>query len=579
MKSKNFVTIQVASCSSGNICALAGGFWRPRRKLGWFSYSVGLWQGRHRQHARRVCSPSENNAPAELFRNFINSGIRLTAIALLLTVIPTLAAETKSRLPNIILIYADDLGYGDLGCYGTKAVKTPNADKLAAAGQRFTNAYASSATCTPSRFSMLTGQYAFRQEGTGILPGDAKLIIQPGRETLPAMLRRAGYKTGIVGKWHLGLGDGKSELDWNSDIKPGPLEVGFDDSFIMAATGDRVPCVFVENHRVAGLSADDPIEVSYKKPFPGEVDGKKDREKLTMNWSHGHDDTVIRGISRIGHMKGGQSALWHDDEMAKVFVSKATGFIEREKEHPFFLYLATHGIHVPRVPHKDFVGKSGMGPRGDAILEFDWCVGEIVKTLERLNLQNDTMIILSSDNGPVLDDGYKDQAVEECDDHKPAGPLRGGKYSLFEGGTRVPFITCWPGKIQPGVSGALISQVDLLASFAAMTSQEFNKKEAPDSMNLIQALLGETPSGRESLIEHANGLALRKGDWKFIPAGSVKEQLGPWKMTKIPPPGALYQLTDDPGETKNLATSEPAKLTELRTELDRLKAGTTDGKK
>jgi len=486
-----------------------------------------------------------------------------------------LTAAPADKLPNIVIIYGDDIGYGDFGCYGATAVKTPHLDALAKGGMRFTSAYATAATCTPSRFSLLTGSYAFRQKGTGILPGDAKLIIKPGRETLPSVLQRAGYKTAVVGKWHLGLGDDSGTFDWNGDVKPGPPEVGFDYSFIMAATADRVPCVYVENHRIVGLDVSDPIEVSYKKPFPGLPNGVKDRETLKMQWSHGHNDAVINGVGRIGFMKGGKSAIWEDDEMEQTFVRQAVSFIEKSKDQPFFLYFATNDIHVPRIPNKAFVGKTDMGPRGDAIVQFDASAGQLVATLERLELLDNTLILVSSDNGPVLDDGYKDGADEKIGNHKPAGPLRGGKYSLFEGGTRMPFISYWKGRIQPGISDALISQVDLLASLAALTGQEFDKTGATDSQNHMPVILGESKQGRESLVEDAWGLALRHGDWKFIPPGSTRDKLGPWNQVKIPAPGFLFNLKDDPGETRNLATTQPDKLKELSTRLEEIKSGST----
>ena len=479
-------------------------------------------------------------------------------------------AELTSK-PNIVLIYGDDVGYGDFSCYGATSVKTPNVDRLATGGLRFTSAYATSATCTPSRFSLLTGEYAWRRKGTGILAGDARLIIKPGRQTLAGVLQRAGYKTAVVGKWHLGLGAGADPVNWNAPIKPGPLEVGFDYSFIMAATGDRVPCVYIENRNVVGLDGSDPIEVDYQRPFPGEPTGVKDRDTLTMNWSHGHNAAIVNGIGRIGHMKGGKSARWRDDEMAAVFAKKAVEFIEREKERPFFLYFATHGIHVPRVTNREFVGKTTMGARGDAIVEFDWSVGQIVAALERLQLRDNTLILISSDNGPVLDDGYQDDAVAKLGAHKPAGPWRGGKYSLFEGGTRVPFITYWPDKIKPGVSDALVSQVDLLASCAALTGQEFSLAESPDSQNVLPALLGQSTQGRELVIEHAGGLALRQGNWKFIPPGRTRDQLGPWENVNIPEPGFLFDLAHDPGETNNLALTQSAKREELRRNLAKIR--------
>jgi arylsulfatase A-like enzyme len=470
--------------------------------------------------------------------------------------------------PNIIILYADDIGYGDLGCYGATAVKTPNVDRLAKEGLRFTDAYASSASCTPSRFSLLTGEYAFRQKGTGVLPGNAALIIRPGSATLPAILQGAGYATAVVGKWHLGLGQAGVPLDWNGEIKPGPLEVGFDYSFIIPATPDRVPCVYVRNHRVFNLDPADPIQVSYQRPFPGELTGRDERGSLKMESSQGHSDAVINGIGRIGYMIGGKAALWKDDEMEEVLARQAVEFIEREKERPFFLYFASHDIHVPRVPNQRFVGKSGMGPRGDEIVEFDWSVGQVLSTLDRLHLAENTLVILSSDNGPVLDDGYKDEANELVGHHRPAGPLRAGKYSLFEGGTRVPFIVRWPRKVKPGVSRALISQVDLAASLASLIGRPLGPQDAPDSFNVLPALLGESQQGRAALVEHAGELGLREGDWKFIPPGRARDGLGPWTSVQVPEPGFLFHVATDAGETNDVAAEHPEEVQKLKAQLD-----------
>ncbi len=492
---------------------------------------------------------------------------RLSLISLLAFLCVRLSAAEVTK-PNIVIIYGDDVGYGDLGCDGATAVKTPNVDRLAMDGLRFTSGYCTAATCTPSRYSLLTGEYAFRQKGTHVLPGDAALLITPGRTTLPSILKQAGYKTGIVGKWHLGLGNGN--LNWNGEIKPSPLEVGFDYSFIMAATADRVPCVYIENHRVVGLDASDPIQVSYRKPFPGEPNGVQNRGSLKMDWSKKHNDAVINGIGRLGYMKGGKAALWKDEDMADTFTKQAMAFIEREHGQPFFLYLATTDIHVPRVPNPRFVSKTTMGPRGDAIVEFDDCVGAVMKKLEQLKLIENTLVIVSSDNGPVLNDGYKDGAVEKLGAHKPAGPFRGGKYSLFEGGTRMPFVVSWPGRVKPGVSDAIVSQVDFCASLAALVGQKPDTATMPDSMNVLPALLGESKTGRDHVVEHAGHLALRQGNWKLMPAGAGGKKSRKASGTQDM---ALYDLAVDPGETKDIAAAHPEIVKQMSERLKKISGG------
>lgn len=474
--------------------------------------------------------------------------------------------------PNIVLIYVDDLGYGDTSAYGAKAIQTPQIDRLAKEGLRFRSGYASSATCTPSRFSLLTGKYAWRQQGTGVLPGNASLIIDPARLTLPAMLRKAGYHTGVVGKWHLGLG-GPSGPDWNAEVTPGPNQIGFAYSFIMAATGDRVPTVFVENGRVVGLDPADPIRVSYDAPIGDWPTGKGNPELLTTQRpSHGHDQTIVNGVSRIGYMTGGKAALWRDQDMADTFTRKAVSYIEQHQREPFFLFFATHDPHVPRVPHERFVGTSGMGPRGDAILQADWSIGQVMQTLDRLKLADNTLVIFSSDNGPVVDDGYVDQAVEKLGAHTPAGPLRGGKYSRFEAGTRVPTIVRWPSRVKPGVSDALVSQVDLFRSLAALTRQTLPAGEAPDSLDQLAAWLGEDRTGRDHVVEHAGRLALREGRWKYIePSQGQRRSVNTNTELANDPAPQLYDLETDLGETKNLAAAQPDRVTSMAARLAKIR--------
>jgi arylsulfatase A-like enzyme len=477
-------------------------------------------------------------------------------------------APAAAQPPNIVLIYFDDVGYGDLGAYGATSVATPVIDEIAAGGLRFVNAHAPAATCTPSRYSLLTGEYAWRRKGTGVLPGNASMIIEPGRTTLASVMRAAGYATGVVGKWHLGLGSG--DLDWNGDITPGPLDIGFDYSFLIPATGDRVPTVYVENRRVAGLDPADPIRVSYGTPVGDEPTGKDRPDLLKVHPSHGHNQTIVNGISRIGFMSGGKAARWVDETMADTIAAKAVSFIERHKDRPFFLYFATHDIHVPRVPHPRFAGKTTMGPRGDVILQLDWTVGEIVRALDRLKLASNTLVIVTSDNGPVVDDGYRDQAVEKLGTHKPSGPLRGGKYSAFEAGTRVPFIVRWPARVKAGVSDALVSQIDLIASLAALTGQRLAPGTAPDSQDASQTLLGASKAGRAFVVEQAGPLSIIVGNWKYIePRAGValdkntNTELGNSELPQ------LYDLSTDLGERTNLAAQHPDKVKEL---ADRLAA-------
>lgn len=297
----------------------------------------------------------------------------LTAPLFALPLLAVAAGENKR--PNVILLVADDLGYGDISCYGAIRVSTPNVDRLAAEGVRFTDAHAAAATSTPSRYSLLTGEYAWRKEGTDIAAGNAGMIIRPERFTLADMFKSEGYTTAAIGKWHLGLGDKTGEQDWNAPLPMALGDIGFDYSYIMAATADRVPCVFIENGRVANYDPTAPLEVSYKANFPGEPTGKNNPEllyNLKYSPTQGHDQTIVNGISRIGYSKGGGKALWKDENIADSIVAKAVGFIKENKEKPFFMYLCTNDVHVPRFPHERFRGKSEMGLRGEAIMQFDW---------------------------------------------------------------------------------------------------------------------------------------------------------------------------------------------------------------
>ena len=483
----------------------------------------------------------------------------IVAFALILTLSLTSCSKDQQN-PNIIIVYTDDLGYGDVSAYGATEINTPNMDFLANNGVQLTQGYASSATCTPSRYALLTGTYPWKEKRARILPGTAPLIIDTVQITLPKMLKKQGYETAVIGKWHLGLGTG--QVDWNTHISPGPNEIGFDHAYIMAATQDRVPTVYIENGYVDGLDLADPIKISYKRNYEGQATGKNNPELLSMMWHHGHNGTIVNGVPRIGFMKGGESAKWSDVDMADHFLAKVKKYIKSKKDKPFFLYYGMQQPHVPRTPHPRFVGATSLGPRGDVIAEADWCVGELIKTLENEDLLENTLIVFSSDNGPVLNDGYYDDAVEKNGSHTAAGVLRGGKYSLFEAGTRVPFMVYWKGKIQPKKSDALVSQLDLFSSLASLTGSNLR---ADDSVDLLDTFMGISDLGREELIlEATTRTALRTGDWVMIPPYK-----GPAKLqaVNIETGNAnqyqLYDLSQDISQQINLAESNTEKLNEM----------------
>lgn len=494
----------------------------------------------------------------------------LTAVLIPFALLPVARADDApaQRAPNVIVILADDLGYGDVGCYGAKPqhVKTPAIDRLAAEGLRFTDAHSPSSVCTPSRYALLSGEYAFRnRRGWGILPGDAPLAFKPGTFTLPQMFRSKGYATGFVGKWHLGLGDGKT-IDWNGEVKPGPLEIGFENAFYMPATGDRVPTVFIRDHRVEKLDPADPIAVNYARKIGHEPTGREDPEQayeLLGIKGRGHDDTITNGVSRIGWMTGGKAARWTDNTLMDTLTDEAVGFITQNKGKPFFLYFATHGIHEPRVPAKRFVGKSGCGVYGDQIEELDDSVGRVMQALADLKLADDTLVIFSSDNGGSPKGGsigdmraYAYGTRTNLNGHIPNGPLSGGKYDAMEGGTRVPMIVRWPGRVAAdAATPALISLMDLEASLAPLIGAKLPDAAAVDSQDLKAALLGKSPLGRHELIEHkyGNACALRVDNWKWID-------------------GKLYDLSTDLGEKHDLAKEQPERAKAMAARLKELRA-------
>ncbi len=455
--------------------------------------------------------------------------------------------------PNIIVILADDVGVGDAGCYGATKIKTPHIDRLAAEGQRFENGHASAAVCTPTRYSMLTGQYSWRQDANGInkgvANGEAPLLIPTSTTTAPGLLKEAGYRTAVIGKWHLGFGKGKP--DYNGELSPGPLEVGFHEYFGIPATNDRIPTVFVRDHRVVGLDPADPIRISYNK---------EEAKRLGLS-------SFAAGRQRIGWGKGGKSAWWKDEDIAEAHTGEAIKFIERNKDNRFFLYFAPHDVHAPKVPQKRFAGVSGLGDRADMLLGLDDAIGQLLQTLDRLNLAKDTLILYSSDNGAYVNDE---------DGHRPTGPFRGIKSQSWEGGHRVPFIVRWPARIQPGVSQDLVSTLDVPATICAAAGIPLPKDALPDSYNLLPALLGESkPLKRDYLIIQCGSghLSVRSGPWKFIPDLAQAEG---WKSVKkdlsAPARPAIYDLSKDPGEKDNLLKESPEIAKRLADHLASAKA-------
>jgi len=463
-------------------------------------------------------------------------------------------AEPTPPPPNVIVILSDDVGWGDVGCFGATRIKTPNIDRLAKVGMRFTDAHASAAVCTPTRYSVLTGQYSWRRDAVGlnkgVANGDSPLLIPVGGTTLPGIMKKAGYRTGAVGKWHLGFGT--STPDYNKDLSPGPLEIGFDEFFGFPATNDRIPTVYVRGHRVVGLDPADPIHYTYDA-------------KLAASAGMGK---YAAGRNRIGFMSGGKATFWKDEDIADTFTREAVGFIERNKEKPFFLYFAPHDVHPPTIPNPRFVGTTGLGNRADMLSELDWSVGEVLKSLERLNLTKNTLIIFSSDNGasPINEDG-----------HHPNGPWRGKKSQLWEGGHREPFVASWPGHIAPGTTSEnLICLVDLSATAAALVGQKLQDGEAPDSFNLLPTLLGETSQlKRDSLVlmSGKGDLALRQGPWKYLPDLALANgwDSGPKKPNQPAKP-ALFDLSKDQGETQNLFKDHPEVAKRMADQLDKIKS-------
>ena len=489
--------------------------------------------------------------------------------------LPGSGVDDSEPKPNVILIYADDLGYGDLGCYGATKVATPNIDRLAQEGRLFTDAHSPAAVCSPSRYGLLTGKYPLRRNLWGPIARDLPLCIDTGDLTIARVMQESGYDTACVGKWHLGFGERRP--DWNGELKPGPLELGFDYYFGLPVVNSSPPYVYVENHRVVGWDPADPIV--------------RGRESVTQRGPE------KRGYRALG---GGRKAheLYRDQEVATRFKEKALAWMTRSREadspNPFFLYLATTNIHHPFTPAARFVGTSPCGRYGDFIHELDWMVGEILDAIDDAGQKDNTLVIFTSDNGGMLNQGGQDAWSAG---HRLNGELLGFKFGAWEGGHRVPFIARWPGRIPAGSrSDALIGQVDLLATLAAVVGRPLTKAEAPDSLNQLPTLLGSPPAPvRTRLIISPNNpshLVVRQGRWVYIPAqgeggfkgkrvgehafgdgavfpftGQSNNDFAGGRLRPDAPPGQLYDLTRDPGQTRNVHARHPEVVAELQAVL------------
>jgi arylsulfatase A-like enzyme len=450
--------------------------------------------------------------------------------------------------PNIIFILADDLGYGSVGCYGadTNLIRTPNIDRLAREGVRFTDAHTASSVCSPTRYAVLTGRYCWRtslkHEVLGVF---SPLHIETNRLTLASLLKRHGYRTAAIGKWHLGYGN-ERRTDYTKELRPGPAEIGFDYHFGVPSNHGDVTGVFVENHRVQGLRSTNlaPSGQCYYggKPFIG-LDAPQRQ----------------------------------DEEVMSILTDKVVAWLDQqEPSRPFFLYFTPVAVHEPITPSARTSGTSKAGPYGDFIHDLDLSVGRILDALHRRQLAGDTLVVVTSDNGGVNGDG-KSRLSEHARQAIDAGlaingPWRGRKHSIFEGGCRVPYLVRWPGKAPAGlVTGETVSLVDTMATIAAVVGEPLPPatEGAEDSCNVLPAWLGQKAdrTARMAMITHsADGVfAIHQGPWKFIegtPSRAVKNRQAEYEPQ-------LYRVPDDPKETRNLFSQHPEVVTRLGALLKR----------
>ena len=498
--------------------------------------------------------------------------LNVLLIVLIVVGIVTCLHAVDTRKPNVVLINADDLGYGDLGCYGAVKVKTPHIDGLARQGRLFTDAHTASAVCSPSRYGLLTGRYPLRRHFWGPISPRTRLSIDPGHLTLGRLMHEAGYVTACIGKWHLGFGS--KEPDWNGELKPGPLELGFDSYFGVPQVNSGPPFVYVKDHRVVGWDPSDPF-----------VYGKK---SITQVWP------AKSGYTQIGGAQAAH-ALYKDELIGTTLRERAMAWLQEKKDRPFFLYLATTNIHHPFTPAPQFKGSSDCGRYGDFIHELDWIVGGVLAALDEIGATNNTLVIFTSDNGGMFNNGGQDAWQAG---HRLNGKLLGFKFGAWEGGHRIPFIVRWPGRIpRNSRSNQLISQVDILATLAAIVNRPLRHGEGIDSVNQLEALTGSPRAPlRKHLIvsaNHPSHLVVRQGKWVYIPAqgeggfqqknvgdhcfgnaavldytGQVNSDIVNGKIRSDAPPAQLYDLALDPSQTTSVYQEYPRLVKRLHSLLE-----------
>ena len=478
------------------------------------------------------------------------------------------APQNQKRPKNIIFILADDFGYGSLGCYGANPehIRTPNIDKMAKDGIRFTDAHSPASVSTPSRYNFMTGRYSWRTwAGNGNVWANDPMLIDVGQMTVASLLKEAGYFTGLIGKWHLGFGKPGGEnwndmlgVDFNRKISPGPREVGFDYFYGMPATGQH-PNIFIENYIVDYLEPDDPITMI--------LDDRP--EFLTTYENRPRTYDIKLGIT------GGTKAQFDFEMGAKILTAKVVSFIEEHRNQSFFLYYAPRNIHGPVKPHPDFKKTSGIGIYGDFIHELDWSVGELLKALEKHGLTDDTLIIFSSDNGGVSE-GHRPAEYVNYSGLMANGPLRGQKTEIWEGGHRIPFIAKWPKGIKPStVSNEMIANTDMLATFAALTGRKLPHDAGQDSFNVLPAFLGTKKDNkplRPTLVNDSRQgiFSIRQGPWKLV-FGEGGGGIGTEKATTDFSVRRLYNLDDDLGELNNVIDKHPDIAKRLTAQFEEIK--------